>query len=328
MSPAEHPNHNDSMLALLAESEHDIYLPLRRLAAHEQWQEWRRFRLEQWQANPERFGCVLGAGRACGLVSWTPLEWDSRILEVPAGRLEPLVSKGTYEERRNVNRELIRFAVDGCWRAGIRHLTVRAAAEDLCAIHSLQEAGFELIDGIQTFEMPISDERLAKVASPGITIGLFESSQLPGIRNLARTAYRLDRFHADPELDRSKADQLHEEWLVNSCNGTVADAVFVARRDQQVLGFVTVKLDAELFKWTSVKLATIVLVAIAEEARGSGIGKAITAEALNWMRQKGVQLARVGTQLSNVAAGRLYEASGFRLTGVALTLRKMIGGNE
>lgn len=328
MSPAEHTNHKEAMLALLAESEHDIYQPFRRLAAHEQWQKWRHSRLEQWQANPERFGSVLAAGRAFGLIYWTPLEWDSRILEVPAGRLEPLVSKGSYGERRTVNRELLTFAVNGCRRAGIRHLTVRAAAEDLCAIHSLQEAGFELIDGIQTFGMPIGDERLAKVTSPGITIGLFEPWQLAGIRKLARTAYRLDRFHADPELDHSKADQLHEEWVVNSCIGTAADAVFVASRDQQVLGFVTVKLDSELLKWTTVKLATIVLVAIAEEARGAGVGKAITVEALNWMRQKGVQFARVGTQLSNVTAGRLYENSGFRLTGVSLTLRRMIGGNE
>jgi len=66
------------------------------------------------------------------------------------------------------------------------------------------------------------------------------------------------------------------------------------------------------------------MVATAENARGQGVASLATLGALRWFREKGVRIVEVGTQLRNLAAGRLYEKCGFRLCGASLTFRKLV----
>jgi dTDP-4-amino-4,6-dideoxy-D-galactose acyltransferase len=173
------------------------------------------------------------------------------------------------------------------------------------------------------------DGRMAGVEVPGsVDVGLYERDQLEGVVNLASRAYQFDRFHADSALPPGVADRIHAEWLRNSCEGRAADAVITATRDKEVLGFVTVKTDSEIERLSGVRLATIVLVATAEAARGMGIGKAMTRFTLRWLADRQVRGVRVGTQLRNIAAGRLYESCGFRLIGSGLTFRKLLSGKE
>lgn len=254
-----------------------------------------------------------------GAACWGPLAWDSEMFGIPAGRLHFLVDSA---KEQVVPAALVEAVVDDARRSGIRHLTARVDTGDVGTIQVLEAAGFRLVDGLQTFSLDVMDGDEA--AERGAEIRGFQVDDLEAVCAIARSAYVLDRFHADPALGPGVADRLHETWVRNSCLGQVADYVVVAEKDGVVAGFVTCKLDREAAAVLGGPLGIIVLVATAAAARGQGLARAATLGALDWFHEQGAVVVEVGTQLRNIPAGRLYESCGFRLRGVSLTLRRIL----
>ena len=258
-----------------------------------------------------------------GMGVLTPLPWDSAQIGLSAARLDYLIAQGNYATRRQVVDALLARLLTQAREQNIRHLSARIDAGDLAIIHALEHAGMELIDGLLTFALDISDLSLPK--SPGaFHLRLATPDDAERTAELAKHAYRQDRFHADPAIEKERADNLHACWLRNSCTGQAADAVVIAEEGTELLGFVTCKLNRDTTAHFGAPTGTIALVATAESARGRGVGKQATLAALRWMRSQGVQFVEVGTQIRNIAAGRLYESCGFRLSGSSLTFRKLL----
>jgi ribosomal protein S18 acetylase RimI-like enzyme len=91
-----------------------------------------------------------------------------------------------------------------------------------------------------------------------------------------------------------------------SAEGTT---VLVARLDGTVVGALALVTFATL---TGVR-ARIEDVVVDEAARGSGVGAALTAEAIRLARVAGATPMLLTSRPSRVAAGRLYERMGFRV---------------
>lgn len=249
-----------------------------------------------------------------GAATWHFLDWDTRQFGFPAARLELLNAFGSYTEARARKEELLAAVLEECRTARIRHLSARVDTGDLTSIHALEKAGFELIDGIQTFRLS-----LYGTCHPQPTgTRLFGPGDLPEILEIGRTAFVFDRFHSDPALTTATADQVNESWTRNCCEGGSADAVIVAEDSGHVASYVTCKVDREAGE------GTIVLVATADWARGKGAARRASAAALRWFDGQGVKSVEVGTQLRNIPAGRLYESLGFRLVRTSLTFRKIL----
>mgnify|MGYP001596271299 CR=1 FL=1 len=249
-----------------------------------------------------------------GTAAWRTLEWDTEQFGIRAARLDLLDAPGSYAEARAEKRELLASVLDQCREAGIRHLSARVDTGDFSTIHALEEAGFELIDGIQTFLLPLNGNHTA--APPGTR--LFEAGDLPEILEIGRTAFIFDRFHGDPALAPSVADQVNENWTRNCCLGIAADAVVVAEEEGRVVSYVTCRADRKPGR------GIIILVATAEWARGRGAARRANSAALHWFADQGMETVEVGTQLRNIPAARLYESLGFRLARTSLTFRKLL----
>ena len=257
-----------------------------------------------------------------GIAAWRVLRWDTEQFGFPAARLELLAAAGDYPVARETLGSLLRETLSDAQAQGIRHMVARVDAGNLAAIHALEEGRFETIDGIQTFAL-----RLRR-SSPGpgtsVETRLYRDADLPQVLAIARNAYILDRFHADTALTAEKADAVNQEWVRNSCLGKAADAVIVACAGDRVLGYVTCKLHRETSAALGLSLGSIGMVATAAVARGRGVATTGTRAALEWFRGRNVDLVEVGTQMRNIAAGRLYEKCGFRLSAASLTLRKVL----
>jgi RimJ/RimL family protein N-acetyltransferase len=249
-----------------------------------------------------------------GTAVWRALEWDTGELGIPAARLDALEVSGAYAEARDQKLELLAMVLNECRKAGIRYLSARVDTGNLTTIHALEEAGFELIDGIQTFGILLS--RNHSTMPPGTR--LFESQDLSRVLEIARTAFTFDRFHADPALLREVADQVNESWTRNCCLGISADSVMVAEEEGLVASYVACRADREN------GCGIIVLVATAGWARQRGAARRASSAALHWFSAQGLQSVEVGTQLRNIPAACLYESLGFRLIRTSLTFRKIL----
>ena len=231
-----------------------------------------------------------------------------------AARLELLEASGPYAEARSAKQKLLCLLMDRCREAGIRHLSARVDTGDLSTIHALESVGFELVDGILTFLLPMNGYQTAMPAGTR----LFEPKDLPEVLEIGRTAFVFDRFHADPALSPSVADQVNAAWTRNCCLGIAADAVVVAEEEERVASYVTCRIDRPA------RRGIIVLVATAEWARGRGAARRASSAALHWFTEQGMEFVEVGTQLRNIPAARLYESLGFRLFRTSLTFRKIL----
>lgn len=249
-----------------------------------------------------------------GAAEWRALAWDTEQLGIPVARLDYLNASGPYAEARAEKEELIALVVHGCRESAIRYLSTRVDSGDLATIHALESAGFELIDGIQTFCLSLDGTQT--VAPPDTR--LFEQNDLPEVLAIGRSAYVLDRFHADPVLSKESADALNESWTRNCCLGIAADAVLIGAEECRVASYVTCRVDRQSSR------GTIVLVATAVWARGRGFARRTSLASLHWLVNQGMRSVEVGTQLRNIPAVSLYQSLGFRQSHTSFTFRKVL----
>lgn len=257
-----------------------------------------------------------------GLTSLTELEWDSRQIGMYAARIDYLVAAGSYREQYQIKQNLIATALKHGAKRDIQHFSARLDASDLSGLHALEQAGFITVDCLLTFALDVNSAPATDVAE-GINIRLATGADSEATAELARKAYIYDRFHADPAVPADKADELHAEWLRDSCAGRAVDAVILAEDEKGLAGFVTCKLQRDTASHLGKLIGTIVLVATARRARGRGIARATTLAALEWFRAQSVEIVEVGTQLRNIPASRVYQSCGFRLVGSSISLRKL-----
>lgn len=269
-------------------------------------------------------GATGAFATSTGAIAWRKLDWDSELFGFPAARIDLLAVSGGYSEVRSTAGALIEKTVaDAMDQAGILHLSARIDASSLGLAHALAECGFELIDGIQTFALPLAGRDAGEHTA---NTRLATSADADEIAGIARTSFVFDRFHNDLAIGGETADRVHEAWARNSVSGAAADAVLVCDSGdpKTIDSFVTVKIDSENEGALGMRFAAIPLVATAIAARGQGAAGRATAAALDWCRGNRVDLVEVGTQISNIPAARLYQGAGFRTTAISLTYRKVI----
>lgn len=258
-------------------------------------------------------------GRAEGLIQIESLPWDTRMLGTSAGRISWFVHRN---DEGGEASKLLEAGTSEARRLGIRYLVARTSSADMVSIHLLESNNFHLVDGLVTFGQVPRESSLPAV-SKGVEIGLARAEEVESLAEYAAESFRVDRFHMDPAIENHTADELHREWVRNSCAG-FADAVIVARIDGRPAGFNTVKCDKRAERILGIRIGAEVLGATSKEYRGRGVWQAISQASINWFAQQGCQWSEVGTQLANIPAARLHEAAGFRIVSSNLTFRRLL----
>jgi len=265
-------------------------------------------------------------GRALGAGGWSALPIDSEQFGVGAGQIEFLVSEGSYRESCKIKTWLLEKIVEECRSRDVRHVTAHVEPNDQATIHSLEKAGFEMIEGVQTFTLTLRAHQ--PFDRPAFPSRLFIPTDLDQVLDIARSAYVFDRFHADTVLSKEVADAANEVWVRNACMGRSADAMVVVNDGSNVVGYASCKVDPEAADCLGISLGSITTVATAIPMRRKGVGRSAVLAALDWFRQHRVGAVDAGIQLQNIPAARLYERCGFQQADISLTFRKLIRDSE
>ena len=126
------------------------------------------------------------------------------------------------------------------------------------------------------------------------------------VLRIAESCFHLSRFHVDENIPTATAHQIKREWTENCLLGKRGDRVFVACCGDEALGFLT-----SILVWQDHRsVAVIDLIGVDQDARGCGIGSALTQAFVNHYADKCDEY-HVGTQADNQASLRLYEKFGF-----------------
>jgi len=115
-------------------------------------------------------------------------------------------------------------------------------------------------------------------------------------------------LHADPRLPAARTQALYAAWIRNDLAGR-AERTLVARDGGEVIGYLAALVRDDT--------AIIDLIAVRPDWHGRGVGSALIASFVDWVRERGLG-ATVGTQADNPAL-RLYARCGFAPTTTQLT---------
>jgi len=100
--------------------------------------------------------------------------------------------------------------------------------------------------------------------------------------------------------------------------------VFVARREEQVVGHVVVIVDHKQSQQFQRRWGVIRTLAVDPDCHHQGIGTKLMEAVMQWFRDQRCEYIEVGTDQNNIAAIRLYEAAGFRVIYCGMTLSQRI----
>ena len=113
--------------------------------------------------------------------------------------------------------------------------------------------------------------------------------------------------------------ELYATWIEKSCHG-YAKAVLVAECDGKPAGYIT-------GNWNG-QSGQIGLLAVADWARGRGLGRTLVRSALQLFREQGIQTVKVVTQGRNIESQRLYAQCGFSIAAVNIWYHRWFPDNE
>lgn len=204
-----------------------------------------------------------------------------------------------FEDQAITQNDVIQL-VDKAKKDGFNHLSAKIDIMEKERLNAFLPCGFNLVDTQIMYEIPLRDnlgERNTGVTRP------YDISDKARILEIAKSAYKIDRFHSDTSLPNDKCDNYYERWTRNLCEG-LADKVFVIDTDEYTSGFITLKYDG--------KAARVVLAAIDSRFQGNGYFTAIMTDVLHYLNNNGFDFLYYGTQLANIPVLRTVG----RLNGV------------
>lgn len=133
---------------------------------------------------------------------------------------------------------------------------------------------------------------------------------------LARKAFTHDRYHADPRIPTSVADELKATWAYNGAMGRTRMFVTDGNESGAIGGFLAyIPHDPAAPPGEARADGIIDLIAVRDELRGRGHGARLFRMACHVARGGGGRHIRAGTQDTNTVSIAFYEKMGFEIVG-------------
>lgn len=257
-------------------------------------------------AEGERYG-------ACFRLHESP--WHSEIFGYRFFRIEDLL---TLRTESDTAPEAVSAALELATQDEAEVVEIRIDSSDFAVAECLFNTGFQSMGHTVKMNAHLSGydaaflERMAS-AAPDYVIAPAGEKDLKILPDLAAMTHSHSHFFNDPRMAEKARERLFPQWTLRCATG-LAEQTLVARRGNEVAGFVTCMINRGLKEATGHTFGIIDFIAVAPGHQGQGVGKALVAEALRFLRQE-CTLAEIRTMNDNYRAIALYHRFGFTLTG-------------
>jgi GNAT superfamily N-acetyltransferase len=148
-----------------------------------------------------------------------------------------------------------------------------------------------------------------------VEIRRIRAAEWPELRDLRLAALRDAplAFGATYEQDAALTEDRWRSWAADAASG--AQYIAVAVDGMRLVAMARGSADTE-----DASCAFLTAVYVAPEWRGRGLGRAVSAAVIDWVRDRDVDSIRLHVAEWNHSAHRLYESLGFVATGATKTL--------
>ena len=224
------------------------------------------------------------------------LSWDSAFLRIRVARIAPDI---TYAELPECLSEAHSKGFRLAYWATACGSVLEADAQRYRQQHIVDQVTLR-----KNCECPcpgrmLTGEYMLKLVAPDDSFSdLFELSYEAGWSS---------RFRLDTRLASNVFPRLYRTWIERSCQGQIADAVYVVRcSDYSPAGLVTLAISGAT--------CSIGLIAVSREHRRRGLAGVLIQTAEEFAERHNCRQLSVVTQVQNSAAVALYKSAGFEQT--------------
>jgi ribosomal protein S18 acetylase RimI-like enzyme len=163
-----------------------------------------------------------------------------------------------------------------------------------------------------------------------LTIGPYQPGDGDRMVEIAPQAFGVwARYGIDRTLPRDRVQQLYRDEARGYAQRAEARdpslAVFVARAERGVVGYIVVGTDEALGRAFGFTWGRIISLAVDPPSHGHGIGPQLVRAGMEWLRAQQCGTVEVWTDLNNIAAIRTYEGAGFRVIYSGVALSQVLG---
>ena len=200
-------------------------------------------------------------------------------------------------------------------------LVARCLASEFGAVHAMEREGFLLMDTLIYYSRDLVDAP-RQPRGGNIRIRPMRAGEERIVRNIAAESFRgyLGHYHADERIDRSKCDEAYESWAYRSCvSRDIVDEVLVAELNGSVAAFAT-------FRINSPEEVEGLLSGVSPSARGRGIHGSLLTAGMVWCLSKGATRMVFSTQITNIAAQKIWVRLGAEPSHAYYTFHKWFDG--
>jgi hypothetical protein len=236
----------------------------------------------------EERGKVFAATRGSqivGLLVYTDLPWDTRVLGNRMGALKYVVVEPDFPQKEEVLEQLLDRTINWVISQGIEFLMCKTYADDMVTVHALEKKGFLLMDTLADYLYDSRRYPLEEVSPPplpqGATIRLAGEDDLEELMTVARAAFRdyYGRFHSDERISNQQALQVYEEWIRSSCEG-YADWIPIAEIEGRIAGYIVCRKPSTLEQSLTVRIGHCSIVGIHPDYHGLALFSILTHAAM------------------------------------------------
>lgn len=247
------------------------------------------------------------------------LQWDSDFFGYGVAKLSGVfMLEEPYYQTVQDYSSLLKAVLATAKEKGVRYFFASVDPRDLALLRTLGELGFSLIETRLYYHMDLRDYHAEKRHS----VRAATVADIPSLGTAAQVMVNpFDRFHADPFISDSQANQLMYRWVDASIRDNFADVTIVPA-DPNPTAFCTVKYHKDKWPIWKLNLAQPVFSAVSSEYRGWY--RKLISEINYHLRQVDAQHSFLVTQVTNKAVLRVWESLGYRFGKGEHIFRKLI----
>lgn len=189
-------------------------------------------------------------------------------------------------------------------RIGTKLLICRCPTDAFEWIHDLERRGFQLMDTIVYYSIDLKNYQIPE---PKYQARAATDNDISTVRWIARESFKgyISHFHADPEFDKKKCDEVYELWAVNSFHDkNLSDYIIVIEVERMIAGFLTIKLKDDG------KIGETVLSAVHPLVRGKAVYTDIIIHGIKWIHSQGCTKYETSTQIINISVQKAWARLG------------------
>ncbi len=279
----------------------DAHLPLAKVLANAEQDALTSYHLAAWQKSDPFVFLARDGNQVAAAAMLTELEWDTRILGIPSGRILYANAVGDAVDPRRIStlQSVLESAVSYARERKLRLIDGRVSSEDLFVTRAFEAVGFHLVDLLVTLGAPSTKfDRIlggGKFTRDGHSVefgdGLRVRPMLPedepilaqiSAESFGDHTMIQDRFFLEPIIPAERSEDLFREWFSNIARTHAhSTLVLAAELDGAVCGYIALEPMAVLGNdvWWKDSLN-----AVAADARGRGVYRALVLAAFEYAR--------------------------------------------